>query len=205
MRRKSTQLKKSVSPALSRLAERAVSATPDQLRTYAPREIDLRIAEVLLSGQLPAVSFKAIAEELEVSPAFVSKTLKDPVACGWIFQSVHREIRHRLGMVDAAVFMRAAAGDVRAAALLYKRYGEMVDRSLHLHANVGEFDPSALTDSDLDALIRAQGAKDAEFTVKETDDSDPTDRGRDPGDPGSGGCPGNGRGEPGDPDDPGAE
>lgn len=163
--------RKRISPALSRIAERAVSATADQIRAYAPREIDIRIAEELLSGQLPAISYKAIAEALDVSAQYVSSVLKDPVACGWIFRAVNSEIRHRLGMVDAAVFMRAAAGDIRAASLLYKRYGEIVDRSQHVHA-VGVFDVAQLPDSDLDALIRAQGRTELPTEAEVKDGSD---------------------------------
>ncbi len=154
-----------MSPALTRIAKRAITASPDEVRVYAPRELDLQIAEVLLSGELPAISYKAIAEEVGTHATTVSKALKDPVSCGWIFQMVHREIKNRLGMVDAAMFLRASSGDTRAASILYKRYGEMVDRSLHIHAQVGDFNVESLGDADLDALIKSKGVLDAEFEV----------------------------------------
>ncbi len=153
---------------MKRIAERALKVTEPDIRAYQPSEMDVKIAEVLLSGTLPSLSFAAIADELNCTAPVISARLKNGVTCAWIYKMVHEQITHRLGMIDAAMFARAAAGDVRAATLLFTRYGKLVDRR-HVHVT-GSFDPTQLSDKDLDRLIeRHEDRKvtDAEFTVKE--------------------------------------
>ena len=153
---------------MKRIAERALNVTDADIRGYQPSSRDVEIAEVLLSGTLSSLSFAAIADELGCTAPVISARLKNGITCAWIYKMVHEQITHRLGMVDAAMFARATAGDVRAATLIFTRYGKLVDRR-HVHIT-GSFDPTQLSDEDLDRLItrhESNKAQDAEFT-KET-------------------------------------
>jgi len=171
-----------VSSALSRIATRALEASPDDIRTYAPTELDLRIAEAMLGG---AMLMKDIAEEIGVGPATVSKTLKNPTAAAWISNQVHKMISTRLGHVDAAMMSRALSGNVQAAKLLYERFGEIVHRSQHnvVHTQA-EFNPADLTNEQLEAIAGGR-VIDADYSLKEEDDVEPSSTGASPAkDPG---------------------
>lgn len=144
------------------MAQRSLDVAPDDLRAFQPCELDLEIAEAMLAG---CILQQDIADHCRVHPSTVSKRLRDPVLCAWLSETVHRQIQHRLGLVDAAIFNRACGGDVRAADLLYKRFDQMTHRSVHVHLNTSiDFDPTTLSDDELDAHLRAYGsAKDVEF------------------------------------------
>lgn len=145
--------KKKLSPALARIAKRALKATEDDIRSYAPREVDIQIAEAMLAG---SVMFQDIAEEVGCAPSTISKLLSDPVVCAWISRRVHENIGHRLGLVDAAMFNSALHGNVPAAKLMYERYdktgsgGRITVNAPGAQIN---FDPSKLTDEELDAEL----------------------------------------------------
>lgn len=137
------------STALTKIAERSLAVDPREIDHFQPRELDIKIAECLLAGKL---TWTQIAQELSVSNPTISSRMKDPLVCAWISRTVHRNIAHRLGMVDAAILNRAIAGNVNAAKLLYDRYGRMVQRSLNVSVS-GNLDFSKFDDADLDAFI----------------------------------------------------
>lgn len=140
--------KKRLSAALMKISERSLSVDPRDVDSYVPREADIQIAEAMLAG---AITFSQIAERLQVTSSWVGQHMKDPLVCAWVSRTIHRNIQHRLGQVDAAMLQRAMAGDVRAADLLYKRYGQMTKRSFNVSA---QLDLSKLPDQDLEALIQ---------------------------------------------------
>lgn len=161
-----------ISPALSRLAKRALHVDDDEIRCYVPTELDLQMAEAMLTG---ATTFTAVAEQMGCDPSTVSRAMKDPVRCGWISMQLQRIVSKRIGLVDAALLSRALGGDVRAIKLFYERHGELVHRS-HITTTRLDFDPAQLTDDDLDVIIaseRARHAKPAEFTVASQEPQEP--------------------------------
>lgn len=143
-----------VSPALARIAERGMTVQEADVRGFVPGEADLLIAEAMLSG---ALTFTEIAEETEMAQSTVSTRLKDPVLCAWVARAVHQQIHTRLGMLDAAMFRRALAGNVRAYEALMKRYGQSADAKLtYLNMAAGDcFDQ--MSDKALDALLARKG------------------------------------------------
>jgi hypothetical protein len=142
--------KKRLSTALMKVAERSLAVTRRDVDAYVPREVDLRIAEAMLSGH---ITFKAIADSMEVSSQYISQHMRDPLVCAWISSQIHQHVNHRLGLIDAAMLNRALAGDVNAAKLCYQRFGQMVNRSQHVHVT-GSMDFSKMSDDDLTALVR---------------------------------------------------
>jgi hypothetical protein len=107
------------------ITERTLFVTPDDIRVYRPNEDVQALAGAMVSG---AIMYQEMADRLGWPLTKVRKAFEDPVAIAWACQESHKAISTRLGQVDAAVFRRALAGDVRAAKLLYERYGEMVQR-----------------------------------------------------------------------------
>ncbi len=150
-KKKERQLqKKQVSTALLRISERSLKVDPRHVDAYQPKEFDIQVAEAMLAG---CITFQSIAEQLEMSSVTVGNHMKDPLRCAWISRAIHGNVQHRLGMVDAAMLNRAMAGDVRAADLLYKRYGEMINRSVNVNIGAG-MDFAQFDDKDLDAFVK---------------------------------------------------
>ena len=149
-----------LSPALAKIAQRALHVDLEHLRAYQPREIDMQIAEAMLAGHC---SFKAIAEATELSAATIGRTMQDPMVCAWVSRAVHNQIQHRLGLVDASMMQRACAGDVRAARLLYDRYGKMVNRSLNVNVQAGGIAADIHKRSDEELIKLAKSAKPTDY------------------------------------------
>jgi hypothetical protein len=153
-------------PALSRIATRALDVEEDEIRSYCPTELDLKIAESMVGG---VVTYAEIASNVGCDPSHVSRVLQNPVRCGWLSQQLHRIVHKRIGLVDNALLLRALAGDVRAIKLYYERFGEITHRSVVLTGRL-DFNPRDLDDKDLDAIIASEVGRttiNADFTVKD--------------------------------------
>lgn len=114
-----------------------------------------------------ALSFQDIAAEVGVSAHTIGAAMRNPVRCGWINMQIHQMVAHRLGAVDAAMINRAISGDVRAADLVYKRFGQIVKR-MEITTHRSDFDPTKLTDEQLERIVkrRTGAVVDAEFEEK---------------------------------------
>jgi DNA-binding transcriptional regulator LsrR (DeoR family) len=134
---------------LKKVAERSIVATDQEIREYIPTELCVQIAESMLSGQLTQ---EAIAKQIGVQPATVGRAMRNPIFCGWVSTTIHRNVRHRIGMVDAALTNRALGGDVRAMELFYKRFGKLVQRAEVIHSQ--GYDYAKMTDADLEAMAK---------------------------------------------------
>lgn len=154
--------KRQLSVALQRIASRGLQATEDDLRAYQPTELAVFIAEAMLSG---CVTFKAMAKFItdasdhKIDPQTVSRCLREPITCAWISRQVHQAIGHRLGLVDVAMLERAMAGNVAAAKLLYQRYDQITNNGSNANVQINMFDPTKLTNEQLERLTRAQARK----------------------------------------------
>jgi hypothetical protein len=140
--------KSRISPALARIAARGMQVSEEEIRTFNPGASEQAIAEAMLAGCL---TFQEIAEAIGKSPPWVSERLRDPLLCAWASRMVHQLISHKIGMIDSAMFQRALGGDVRAADLLYKRYGAAADIKLNVNVGADNFD--LMSDTALDALL----------------------------------------------------
>lgn len=154
---------------LKHYAERTLYVTPDDIRMYNPPEEVIQIAEAMVGG---AIQFTEIAERLGWEVAKVRKALESPVAVAWACQESHKAISTRLGLVDAAVFRRALAGDVRAAKLLYERYGEMVQRVETISSKGPDY--SKFSTEDLLAMLVHERRQVRDVDVIEVDDESKT-------------------------------
>ena len=155
--KKKKNLTPKASVALTRLAERSLDVSDEEVRLYQPTELDLQLAEAFMGG---ARTFKEVAEQLSLHPATVSAAMKDPVRCAWLSGQLHRIVAKRIGMVDTALYLRAMSGDVRAMDLYYRRHGEIVTRTMNIHAHGRlEFDPSQLTDEQLQKMVASEAKK----------------------------------------------
>jgi hypothetical protein len=172
-----TPARRPLSPALKRVAERALQVSDEELSAYLPREIDVRIAEAFLSG---ATNFQGVAEQLELTPPTISKVLRDPLPCAWIAQKIRSLVVSRLGLVDAAMLGRALGGNTNAARLLYDRFDGMGKQTAvdigEININYGQY-----TDQDLDAMIKSRKNQILEIAANvSTDEQRPASVGAEP-------------------------
>jgi hypothetical protein len=146
-------------PSLTRMVTNALVVDPAEVERHIPTECEVAIAKAYLSGKTRLAD---IAKTSKVPIEHVREVLGDPVTCAWICGIVHRNVQHRLGMIDASMLNRAINGDCRAAELLYKRYNQL--KSIHVHGHiVAGVDYGKLTDEDLESLVTA--AKKREIVI----------------------------------------
>lgn len=136
---------------MARLASAALSVRKEDIQTYEPEPIDIAIAQSFLEG---AISIPELSDATRRAECAVRKKLKDPVAFAWIAHQVSALMPTRKGMVDAALFRKAVAGDVKAIELWYKRFGALTELKIIAHGNLGDL--TTFTDKDLDSLIEAE-------------------------------------------------
>ena len=153
-KKKKKKVGRALSPALKKMAARSLDVDDDDIRGYMPTELDLQIAEAMVQGQN---SFKDIAEHIGCDPANISRVMKDPTRCAWLAKQLHRIVSKRMGLVDLALMQQALGGNIAAIKLYYERFGELIHRSQVTVARI-DFDPSKLTDADLDTILRSEAA-----------------------------------------------
>lgn len=139
-----------VTQPVKRMWRDALSVEDREVEQYIPREIDLCIAELILAGH---TSIAAMARECagEFTTRQLSEQLQDPVVAAWISRQINAHVSARLGVVSAAMYAQACAGNVAAAELCFKRFGQLINRSqVVVHKGI---DYSKLTDRDLDAVL----------------------------------------------------
>lgn len=152
--RPKVKAKPKLSRALAKMAARSLDVDKDDIRSYLPTELDLQMAEAMIAGKS---NFTEIAKHIGTDASIVSRAMKDPTRCAWLSDQLHRIVGKRMGLVDAALMLRALSGDVRAIKLYYERFDGIVHRSHVVHTNI-DFDPSQLTDADLDTVLRNEAA-----------------------------------------------
>jgi hypothetical protein len=146
---------KAVPVSMRRMFERALVAPEVEVEAYQPTPMALDIADGYLSG---ARTHAELQEHTGHARATISATMRDPVVCAWISKNLHAAVQQRLGLIDAAMFSTAVAGNVPAAKLCFERYGQIVDRKIvqHVHTDTGiPFDE--MPTEDLEQIVKSRG------------------------------------------------
>lgn len=152
-----------VSPWVQKAWERALEVSDIDVAKFIPSKAVIDVGEALLAGQL---SVEMIANFSGHTPLVVRHVMVNPVAMAWISRQIHQLFRHRAGIVDAALYQRAVAGDVNAIKLFYFRMGQLADEKTVHHTYSGGVRLDTLNDEDLRKLIKDKNATlPAEFTV----------------------------------------
>ena len=145
-----------LSPKMARMAKRALTARPEDVAAYHPREADVRIVEsIIMNGSCTAPQ---IAKDLDVHTNTIQRILTEATRMAWICEQVDAGIEFRMPLIRAGMYMKARNGDVRAAEILIKHFEKPTgpDQHVHLHAGLG-FDPQKMSDKDLDAVLKSKG------------------------------------------------
>jgi hypothetical protein len=140
-----------MSPLMVQAWRDALSVTPQAVASYKPVPLDMQIAEALLAGMS---SPQDLATFAGVPRTAVTDLLRDSLAMAWISKQVHAHMEHRLGLVDAALFNLAVAGNLTAIRTVYDRLGKLqhIREVNHHHNYSGGIDLTALTLEDLRKL-----------------------------------------------------
>lgn len=137
------------SQVLTHAFEIAHTIQPEDIERFTPEPLHASVAEAILAG---ATTITKIDAFLGVTDRTTSRVLRDPLAMAWISQQIERHFRHRVGLVDAALFTRAVEGDVSAIRLFFERYGKLQDRRTVEYT--GSVDVRHLSDADLARVVR---------------------------------------------------
>lgn len=152
-----------VSPVVLRGWEAALEVSDQDLARFIPTKAAIDIGEALLAGQL---TVEEIARCSGHTPLAVRQVLTNPTAMAWISRQIHNLFKHRAGVVDAALYQRAVAGDVNAIKLFYYRMGQLTNEQTVHHTYSGGVRLDHLGDEDLRRLIKDKNATlPAEFRV----------------------------------------
>jgi hypothetical protein len=128
----------------------------------------MQVTEGLLAGMSTPQDLATFAG---VSKTAITDLLRDSVAMAWVSKQVYGLMEHRLGLVDAALFNLAVAGNLTAIRTVYDRLGKLqhTQEVNHHHNYSGGIDLTALTLEDLRKLVTDKNRTvDAEFKVIET-------------------------------------
>lgn len=145
----------------------AFNVDPMEVARFQPTEAVTRVGEAIASG---LTNPRAIQTAAGLGPEAVQGVLNDPVAMIWISQRIEALFKYRAGLVDAALFMRAIAGDTTAIKLFYERMKIMDagSKTLNVHYS-GGVDVRSLPTDELRKIVMDKARMlPAEFRVLES-------------------------------------
>ena len=139
-----------VTSSLVEAWRRAAYVTPQEIAAYVPTELDFHLGEALVGGHL---TLTELANACGVPPTTIREALASPVRMAYLSGVVQAHFQHRLAMVDAALFQRAMAGDIRAIQLFLERHGKLSKHIQVNHHYSGGVDLKTVSDEELRKLI----------------------------------------------------
>lgn len=113
----------------------AFTVDPLEVARYQPTPEATKLGEAIATG---LVNLQALVTATGLPRDTVVGLMNDPVVMLWISQRIESLFRYRAGLVDAALFMRAVAGDVTAIKLFFERHKILTDqKTLNVHYSGG--------------------------------------------------------------------
>lgn len=119
---------------IGRALVKAISVDPVAIANFQPDDLTIKIGEAVCAG---LTNVRAIATALHMDEKSIIPVLNDPITMAWLSQRIEALFRCRAGLVDAALYMRAIAGDIGAIKLFYERHKMMGDKTLNVHYSGG--------------------------------------------------------------------
>jgi hypothetical protein len=116
-------------PLVARSLKDALNITDQEVASYLPTEKDIMVGEALISGYS---TLNGIMGYCGLDNPVVKRTLNNPVAMAWISRQVEALFKTRAAVIDAAVYLRAAGGDIAAAKLFYERMRLLTSQSVRV-------------------------------------------------------------------------
>jgi len=156
---------------------RALGVTDRALEQFEPPPDVIAVGEGFLAGH---ASVQGIATYAGIDQARVKAVLNDALAMQWISRRTEALFKSRAAVVDTALYLRAAAGDIRAIELFYKRMKLLEEAAKKVEVQYsGSVNLTALSDDDLRRLLHEKvRTLPAEFKVlesKKCPEESPTD------------------------------
>lgn len=133
----------------------ALAVTDQEVLAYLPSEDDVQVGEALVSGASTVVGIQGYCG---LSKERIKAVMNNAVAMAWISRRVEALFTSRVAVVDAAVYLRAAGGDVTAAKLFYERFKVLQANTMRIEHNYsGGVNISALPDDELARIVLEKG------------------------------------------------
>jgi hypothetical protein len=141
--------------AVQRSLKDALAITDQEIASYVPTDTDTMVGEALVSGASTMVGIQGYCG---LDRNEIKATMNNPVAMAWISRQVEALFKTRAAVIDAAVYLRAAGGDVQAAKLFYERMRLLqVNTQRVEHVYSGGVNISALPDDELARIVMEKG------------------------------------------------
>jgi hypothetical protein len=168
-------VKKAVPPLTLSGLTRALGVTERDLETFQPNEHHLKVGEAFLAGHS---SMDAICTYTGLERDEVREVLNSSIAMQWISRRTEALFRSRVAIIDCSLYLRAAAGDMRAIELYYKRMKLLEEATKKVEVNYsGGINLTAVTDDELARIVHDKTKLlPAEFKLiedKKSADTDP--------------------------------
>jgi hypothetical protein len=131
--------------------EKAISVSERDIAGFVPTDADIGIGEAILAG---GQTVDTICKLSGLKIDRVKAVMTNPVAMAWISKQIYHLFQHRASIIDAALYMRAAGGDVQAMKLFYERMHQLGPREQNINVNYsGGVNIQALQDDELERIV----------------------------------------------------
>lgn len=130
---------------------KALGVTERDLETFVPNEHHLKVGEAFLAGHSalgPICTYSGLTEDE------VKAVLNDCCAMQWISRRTEALFKSRVAVIDCALYLRAAAGDLRAMELFYKRMRLLEEATKRVEVSYsGGINLTAVSDDELARIV----------------------------------------------------
>lgn len=130
----------------------ALGVTDREVELYKPTEDVLKVGAAFLAGHS---SIGAIKTYTGLESAQVRAVFDSAVAMQWVSRRTEALFRSRAAVIDTALYLRAAAGDLKAIELFYKRMKLLEESTKRVEINYsGGVNLTAVSDDELARIVR---------------------------------------------------
>ncbi len=141
-------------PLLVKAWQRATQVDEREVQAHIPTTSEIKVAEALVNT---AGSLQSICDHTGLQPGTVRGVLADPTAVAWISRQIAAQVQNRLGLIDAALFRSASAGNIAAIRLFYERFDKLA--RIAGGVSITQVNYGAMPDDDLRRLATARIAE----------------------------------------------
>jgi hypothetical protein len=162
-----------LSPIVRKGWEMAAGVPESEVMAFIPTDLVLQVGEGFLAGHRSIdslIKFTGAAREP------IREVLMNPVAMAWLSRQIYCLFQNRTAIIDAQLYLRAAAGDLQAIKMFYERMDRLPTNKKEVNVNYsGGVDVRNVSDDELRNIIQEKKRLlPAEFKViNEKEDNEP--------------------------------
>lgn len=141
-----------LSPVVRKGWEMAAGVPEQDIMSFIPTDLVLRVGEGFLAGQR---SIDTLQKFTGATRDEVREVLMNPVAMAWLSRQIYCLFQNRTAIIDAQLYQRAAAGDLQAIKMFYERMDRLPTNKKEINVNYsGGVDVRNISDEELKQIIQ---------------------------------------------------